>query len=561
MPSPLPETDSASHLDLIVEMTGDFAHSHDVEATLRLGLERIAQRVGAEAASLFLIDEDSGDLVCRANMGPVDVIGLRLAPGTGIVGRTIDLGVPQLVRDTRRDPDFAGAIDAATGFETLSILCAPMAVRGARLGAIELFNKKGGGAFSQTDSRLLQALAASSALALINTRLVADMAEQQGLKRELELASEIQRAMLPGPQPEDSPIHGINLPARGVSGDFFEIIPLPDGRLAFAVGDVSGKGMNASLLMTKTASLFRCLVKREAGPGAILAAINSELLETRMPGMFVTMAAGLFDPASGRAVLAIAGHEPPLLLKDGVFTPIEGEMPPLGIAVELFAGGCPESVVELDGGSLYLFTDGLTEARPRQDAMLESEGARALILNFAAMPAGKRLEAMVRSLDDSGGLLDDITLMVIEDRRDHPPSSEGRTLFERRYPARPEELAAIRAAVSGTARAMGCGESMAGDVVLAVDEACQNIIRHAYRGAEGDIVLRLDREDDRLVIRLMDFAPAVDVAKIQPRPLDEVRPGGLGTHLMRSIMDHVDFLPPPAGIGNLLQMVKRIDPT
>lgn len=555
MPSPLPETDSASHLDLIVEMTGDFVQSHDVEATLHLGLERIARRLGAEAASLFLVDEETGELVCRANMGPVDVIGLRLAPGTGIVGRTLDLGVPQLVKDTRRDPDFARSIDAATGFETRSILCAPMAARGQRLGAIELFNKASGEAFTQTDSRLLQALAASSALALINARLVADMAEQQGLKRELELAAEIQRAMLPGDLPPDSPIHGINLAASGVSGDFFEIMPLADGRMAFAIGDVAGKGMKASLLMAKTASLFRCLVKREAGPGAVLAAINAELLETRMPGMFVTMAAGLFDPRLGRVVLAIAGHEPPLLLKDGVFTPIEGDMPPLGIAVELFDGGCPESVVDLDGGCLYLFTDGLTEARSRHGSMLEAEGARALIQSVAGLPAARRLDSMVRSLDDSGSLRDDITLMVIEDRRGRPAGFEGR------YAAQAEELAAIRAAVGGWARAMGCGESMVGDVVLAVDEACQNIIRHAYHGGEGDILVHLDRDDDRLVIRLMDFAPAVDVAKIQPRPLDEVRPGGLGTHLMRSIMDHVDFLAPPPGIGNLLQMVKRIDPT
>ncbi|CUW38331.1 Putative Serine phosphatase RsbU(GAF domain,29-176;Protein phosphatase 2C-like,228-414) [Magnetospirillum sp. XM-1] len=560
MPSPLPETESASHLDLIVEMTGDFVQSHDVEATLHLGLERIAKRLGAEAASLFLVDEDTGELVCRANIGPVDVRGLRLSPGTGIVGRTIDLGVPQLVKDTRRDPDFARSIDAATGFETRSILCAPMSARGQRLGAIELFNKVSGDAFTQTDSRLLQALAASSALALINARLVADMAEQQSLKRELELAAEIQRAMLPGELPGDSPIHGINLAASGVSGDFYEIMPLADGRIAFAIGDVAGKGMKASLLMAKTASLFRCLVKREAGPGAVLAAINSEMLETRMPGMFVTMAAGVFDPAMGRVTLAIAGHEPPLLLKDGIFTPIEGDMPPLGIAVELFADGCPESVVDLDGGCLYLFTDGLTEARSRHDGMLENEGARALLQSFADLPAGLRLDSVVRSLDDSGSLRDDITLVVIEDRRERPPISETAE-FERRYPARPDELSSIRAAVGGAARAMGCGESMVGDVVLAVDEACQNIIRHAYRGTDGDIVVHLNRDNDRLVIRLMDFAPAVDVAKIQPRPLDEVRPGGLGTHLMRSIMDHVDFLAPPPGIGNLLQMVKRIDPT
>ncbi|KIL98229.1 Serine phosphatase RsbU regulator of sigma subunit [Paramagnetospirillum magnetotacticum MS-1] len=555
MPNSSTDAESAHHLDLIVEMTGDFAHSLDIEAALRLGLDRIAQRVGAQAASLFLVDEETGELVCRANMGPVDVTGLRLPPGTGIVGRTIDLGAPQLVKDTRRDPDFARAIDAATGFETRSILCAPMTVRGTRLGAIELFNKKDGNAFSQTDSRLLQALAASSALALINARLVADMAVQQGLKRELELASEIQRAMLPGRQPDESPIHGINLPAQGVSGDFFEIMPLADGRLAFAIGDVSGKGMKASLLMSKTASLFRCLVKREAGPGHVLAAINSELLETRMPGMFVTMVAGLFHPDTGKVVLAIAGHEPPLLLKDGIFIPIEGEMPPLGIAVELFADGCPETEIALGGGSLYLFTDGLTEARTRQDAMLEDAGARALIQSFTGLPAGERLRALVQSLEESGGLRDDVTVMVIEDRRNAPPG------FERRYAARPEELAAIRGAVGENARLLGCPQAVIGDVVLAVDEACQNIIRHAYQGGDGDIVLQLDRENDRLVIRLMDFAPAVDVAKIQPRPLDEVRPGGLGTHLMRSIMDSVEFLPPPAGIGNLLQMVKRIEPT
>jgi sigma-B regulation protein RsbU (phosphoserine phosphatase) len=555
MPSPLPETDSASHLDLIVAMTSDFAHSHDVEATLRLGLERISERVEAEAASLFLIDEETGELVCRANTGPVDVMGLRLAPGTGIVGRTIDLGVPQLVKDTRRDPDFANAVDRSTGFETRSILCAPMSVHGRRLGAIELFNKKGGNAFSQTDSRLLQALAASSALALINARLVADMAEQQGLKRELELASEIQRAMLPEAQPPASPVHGINLAARGVSGDFYEILPLSGGRVAFAIGDVSGKGMNASLLMTKTASLFRCLAKREDGPGRVLAAIDSELHETRLAGMFVTMAAGVLDPATGRVLLANAGHEPPLLFKDGTFTPIEGDMPPLGIAPDLFEDGCPETELDLAGGTLYLFTDGLTEARGMDGDMLGPEGARRMIRDFSDLPAAERLESVVRCLDGAGSLRDDVTLMVIEDRR--------RTVagFERRYPARPEELSGIRSAVGGAMRDMGCGESMVGDVVLAVDEACQNIIRHAYKGGRGDIVVSLDRDQDRLVIRLMDFAPPVDVAKIQPRPLDELRPGGLGTHLMRSIMDHVDFLPPPAGAGNLLQMVKRIDPT
>lgn len=556
MDGDLAAPNTPSHLDLIAEMTGDFAQSHDVEAALRLGLRRITEWVGAEASSLFLVDEETGELICRANVGPVDVIGLRLAPGKGIVGRTIDLGAPQLVRDCRRDPDFAQAIDAATGFITRTVLCAPMTVRGKAVGAIELFNKKDGKAFTLTDSRLLQALAASSALALLNARLLADMAEQQGLRREVELATEIQRAMLPGPQPETSPIHGINLPARGVSGDFFEIMRLGDGRIAFAVGDVSGKGVNASLLMTKAAGLFRCLAKREPGPGRVLAALDAELQETRLRGMFVTMTAGILDPAAGTVTLAIAGHEPPLLLKDGVFTPIEGEMPPLGIASGLFDDGCPETVVNLDGGVLYVFTDGLTEAVTAEGEFLGEQGARDYILRFADLPPAARLKAMVHSLDSSGALRDDVTLMTIEDRR-----ARRDAVLEGCWPARPEALAGIRARLGEALQSQGCGPRMTGDVVLAVDEACQNIIRHAYKGGEGDILLHLDRRDDSVVIRLMDFAPPVDASKIVPRPLDEVRPGGLGTHLMRSVMDHVDFLPPPAGIGNLLQMVKRIDPT
>jgi phosphoserine phosphatase RsbU/P len=429
-------------LDLIVEMTGDFAHSRDVEETLRRALVRICDRIGAEAASLFLMDGDTGDLVCRACAGPVDVAGLRLPPGNGIVWRTVVENTPQLVRDASRDPDFTAAIDDDTGFITRSILCAPLSVRDERLGAIELFNKRGNSSFLAADRRLLQALATSAALALTNARLVAAIAEQEALRRELLLAADIQRAMLPKPQGPDAPIHGLNVPARGVSGDFYEIMALADGRIAFAIGDVSGKGMNAALLMAKTASLFRCLAKRVEGPGALLAAIDAELNETGHAGMFVTMVAGTLDPARGRVVLANAGHEPPLVLDsftavedgnsfisvedgnsfisvedDNSFISIDDGMPPLGIATDLFADGCPESVIDLAGRTLYLFTDGLTEAKGSDGAMLGREGVERLLTAFAEQPAGERLRRVVRAVDGIGSLRDDLTLLAVEDRR------------------------------------------------------------------------------------------------------------------------------------------------
>lgn len=139
-----------------------------------------------------------------------------------------------------------------------------------------------------------------------------------------------------------------------------------------------------------------------------------------------------------------------------------------------------------------------------------------------------------------------------------PQAPEVDVLAELRFPARPARLKQVRALVRRVTLAAGCGAECVHDIVVAVDEACQNIIRHAYGGGRGDIVLTIGRRDDSLVVRLVDFAPPVDVSKIRPRPLDELRPGGLGTHFIFELMDEVSFLPPPPGAGNLLQMSKRI---
>jgi len=403
----------ADDLDLIAEMAAAFARSQDLDATLLLALERIARSINAEAATLFLVEGD--ELRCHVCCGPVDVTGLRLPLGFGIVGRAVTENAARIVRDTRSDQDFSNKVDRATGFVTRSVLAAPLSVGAERLGAIELFNKTGG-EFDAADRRLVVALAASAALALVNARLAAAMAEAQALARELALAADIQRGMLPPPPPPDFPIHGFNLPARGVSGDFFDVVALADGRLAFAIGDVSGKGIDAALLMVKTASLFRCLARRVEGPGRLLAAIDAELAETASAGMFVTMVAGVLDPTSGTVVLANAGHEPPLLIGATGTRVIEGGLPPLGIAPELFAAGCPENRVALEGGTLYLFTDGLTEARGEDAAMLESAGLETLLRHFSDLPVERRLEALIATLAGRE-LRDDATLLVVGDRR------------------------------------------------------------------------------------------------------------------------------------------------
>jgi sigma-B regulation protein RsbU (phosphoserine phosphatase) len=140
------------------------------------------------------------------------------------------------------------------------------------------------------------------------------------------------------------------------------------------------------------------------------------------------------------------------------------------------------------------------------------------------------------------------------------PVSDGAPILSRRFPARADQLADARSAVREALAAQGLAEATAGDVVMAIDEACQNVIRHAYgEDAKGDIVLELRLAGGLLTATLRDFAPRVSPDCMQPRDLDEVRPGGLGTHFMFEVMDEVGFVePPPAGGGNLLRMVKQL---
>lgn len=132
-----------------------------------------------------------------------------------------------------------------------------------------------------------------------------------------------------------------------------------------------------------------------------------------------------------------------------------------------------------------------------------------------------------------------------------------------RVPAEACSLRLIRRVVREAALLAGAADAWADDLVLAVDEACQNVVRHGYAGAPGDIVVTLARtpEGDGVVTEILDFAPPVDPALVRGRDLDDVRPGGLGVHLIEALCEEAGFTSPPEGAGNLFRMVKRFAKT
>ena len=179
------------------------------------------------------------------------------------------------------------------------------------------------------------------------------------LEAELDIAREIQKSL----QPDIEKIHQVgafNIPAFHLSGDFYDYFAKEDGTICFCLGDVSGKGPSAALLMAKAISLFRCLCKVVNDIGTIVQLMNNELCETAVRGMFVTFVGGWLDPESNKLNIVNVGHLPPFLVSDMGITRIEAADPPLGVLPGILH---PAKQFSIKNSRLYLYTDGFTEGR------------------------------------------------------------------------------------------------------------------------------------------------------------------------------------------------------
>jgi len=536
-------------LFLLAELSQAFAQSLDLDETLRAAADHIIDFLEAEAASVFLLEGE--ELVCRASSGPAPITGLRIPRTAGIVGKTLAEGGWQMVRDVRQDPAFYAAVDDKTKLQTRSIMCTTLQAGDRKFGVLEVMNKRGGnGLFSEQDLQVLRVLGTAVSLAIRNAQMAADLMTQNRLKRELDLARELQQQLLPKPRQQPFPLAGINLPALEVSGDFYDYFEVEGGRLGFTIGDVSGKGLDAALLMVRTTSLLRALGRAGMPLPRLLARVNAELCETSTRGMFVCAFAGLYDPRTAKLTWANAGFPPGLYrTPGGRYQHLKADAPPLGISPDT---QFHEHHLQVGDGALYLCTDGVTEAHDADGRPLDEAGLRRLIERHAAQPCGQRLAALVQSLRDLSRK-DDTTMLVLEGRE-----QPGERLMDLHLPAQPESLRRVREAVAASLRTAGCSPETVERTVLALDEACANVIRHGYRGAQGLMDLALERRGETLVFLLRDYAEAVTPERLKPRRLSRSRVGGLGLHFIDTIMDHWEHRKPADGRGNLLVMSKKI---
>ena len=539
-------------LAFLAELSQALAVSLDLRQTLSETVTRVVDFMQVEAASLFLLDPATLVLDCRICVGPVDITGIRLAVGQGIVGAAVAENATQIVVDAASDERVWRAADDGTGFVTRSLVCAPLRTAAGPIGVLEIVNRRDGEAFSVADAELLDLVAAPAALAINSARMAATLLEQQRLKREFDLARRLQKSLLPKRRRDNFPVIGVNRPAHEISGDFYDHFELADGRIGFVVGDISGKGLDAALLMVRAASLLRWAGKDGLAPAAWLARANEELCETTQDGRFVCALVGYCDRAATRVQFAGAGFPPVIVQQGGAFTDYASGGPPLGI---LPGVAFEEHHVELAGGTLYAFSDGATDVRDEDGRPIGNAGVRTLIARHAQDSLEVRLRGLLADLKRLR-LVDDTTLLLVEAPRAERPE----VLLARTAPARAESLRELRAAVRACLDTLGVEPQLRDRLVLAVDEAAANIIRHAYAGAcEGDIDVRVLLAGALLTFELVDSAPCVEAAKLRPQPLGETRCGGFGIALIDEVMDEWHIEPLPAQRGNRLVMRKRIE--
>tara|TARA_B100001027_G_scaffold322_1_gene169 strand:- start:231 stop:1433 length:1203 start_codon:yes stop_codon:yes gene_type:complete len=332
---------SIKDLELVTKMNQEFATSLDLKETLNNSLELIIKRINAQAANIFLIDQKNQSFQCIASKHQAYLEDFEIPITQGVMGKAAVIKKCIRVGDVRKDireiAEFYFDLDNKTNFTTYSVLCSPLIVSDECIGVIHCLNKKTNNKlFEENDRKLLETLSGPAALAINNAKMAKDLVDKNRMQKEIEIVGEIQKTLLSQNKKEDFPIAGINIPAKIVSGDFYNFAKLSDGVYGFGVADVSGKGIKSSLLMSKASSLYRCLSKTNFSAAELLNILNSEICETTSRGMFVTMLIGIYDSNKKELTLANAGHEPPLIYSnDGNFSNFDEAGPPLGIAPNL----------------------------------------------------------------------------------------------------------------------------------------------------------------------------------------------------------------------------------
>ena len=409
--------EQAKTLALLHEVSRELTSILDREELLRRVAERIRKIVDYDVFSVMLWNEQTQLLESVFAMRCNDSIPARtrVPLHKGLSGAAAGQRRVLRVHDVNEDPRY---IRCETGVDARSEIVVPLLVQDRLIGVLDLESTQPH-AFTLEHERMLSTLGSYVAVALENARLYEEaLQNERRLRTDLDTAREIQRQLLPTGARE---VPGLDLaaayvPARELGGDFYDFLPYGEGRLAIALGDVSGKGTAAALYGSLAIGMIReIVVDRDCDPACMLALLNQRLHNTRLDSRFIAMLFGVYDAAHRRLTLANAGSPYPLLLRDGHVVSVRLEGVPLGL---LPGTQYDESVIDLlPGDVVILASDGILESENASQEEFGLQRLSAVLSAISPQDSARTIaERILAETDDHGAGTaphDDRTLVVL----------------------------------------------------------------------------------------------------------------------------------------------------
>ena len=376
-------------------------------------------------------------------------------------------------------------------------------------------------------------------------------AQKASIESDLRIASGIQMGMLPEKFPtrddrDDVQLYASLTPAKEVGGDLFDFY-FRDEKLFFCIGDVSGKGVPASLFMAVTRSTFRTVSAHESTPDRIVTIMNKTIADMNKNHMFVTLFVGVLDLPTGRLRYCNAGHDAPLLVGAGV-----GELPcdsniPVGF-MPAWKYSLQEAQI-FTGTTIFLFTDGLTEAMDAENAQFQMQRVND-VANRALAKQQQEPRQLISQMTEAvhqfvgdAEQSDDLTMMAIQYIKQLSDVQMRKSIV---LPNDTQEVPRLNAFVEEVCQTVGFDEIVTMQIKVAVEEAVVNVMKYAYPpGQHGDVTLEAASNDVRLKFTIIDsgkpFDPTVQSEVDTTLSAKERKIGGLGIHIMRQNMDSINY--------------------
>jgi sigma-B regulation protein RsbU (phosphoserine phosphatase) len=430
--------------DFIHDLGEAFTEEIDRDHLLRIIITCARRVTGAKGAAIYLWNDDHEKLMAATVSGafpPVlkvdNIVAdqlasrpenldafLRLeaipADSTSVIGEVAQTGKAIYAEETELDERFPWF--RQKNLQTETYMAVPLHYRSEQLGVLALANHEEGKSFTKADFELIQSVADQAAYSLQHAKIYTQLTEKKKLDRDIEVAREIQRILLPSNAPELEGFNcaALNIPAQQVSGDYFDFIQVDADRWGVAVADVSGKGVPASIIMAMCRSVLRSKAGGNSSPAQVLREVNRQLYPDIREDMFITMIYMIVDK-SGRLTLARAGHESALWCKDH-FKHIEIIEAP-GMALGIDPGDVFDEVIKdvtielLPLDTVVVYTDGINEALDDEGNEFGQEQLKAVLQ--AAGPQSvdflvKTIVERVQNFSSGHAQNDDITLAAIQ---------------------------------------------------------------------------------------------------------------------------------------------------